>query len=642
MSYTYNLSGALIEQTYPSGRKIKNTFDTDGELESVKSQKSSNAALRTHASNFVRNSAGAITSMKLGNGLYETAKVNDRLQITELALGTTNLNANLWKVNFDYGTTNNNGNILSQTVNTGASTFVQTYQYDSLNRITEAKEVNGAQQTWKQNFGYDRFGNRTQFSQIVGSEQLQINNLTLPQIDAASNRFAAGQGYEYDSNGNLTKDAAQGQNFTFNGENKISEVKDSANNVIAIYFYDGNAKRVKKITVEEVVIFVYDANSRLIAEYSTKKVDDPKISYITRDHLGTPRVMTDYNRQVISRRDYMPFGETITASRSAAQKYGIEDNIRQGFTGYQKDKETGLDFAEARYYNSNHGKFTSVDPLLASGKGPNPQSFNRYVYCINRPLVAIDPSGLSYIIVLVDSERNAKIYLIGLNVGYMPFKASTKGQGGRTQMGGDTPFGLYKFSGTEGGNYDFRSERLGRPGAWGTGIITTTPTSVGEGSVARRSGIFIHGGGGSDPFAPTQGCNCLPSTLGCIKMYNQDVNTLIGYIKEGIKEGDPLDNIFVGDKDYLMKLAKEKDSRGKWKYPQLRTFFALDVRADARTAPVLKFQDFDPYAVDEPALDGDIEEDTDGSSALNEDDDEEYEGSDEVATQEYEQPHDYG
>jgi RHS repeat-associated protein len=62
---------------------------------------------------------------------------------------------------------------------------------------------------------------------------------------------------------------------------------------------------------------------------------------------------------------------------------------------FAKDLQaTGLDFAEARYYNGNHGRFTAVDPLLASGKSANPQTFNRYVYSMNRPLILTDPSGM--------------------------------------------------------------------------------------------------------------------------------------------------------------------------------------------------------------------------------------------------------
>ncbi|MBX3293415.1 MAG: HNH endonuclease, partial [Acidobacteria bacterium] len=66
----------------------------------------------------------------------------------------------------------------------------------------------------------------------------------------------------------------------------------------------------------------------------------------------------------------------------------------QKFTGYQKDEETQLDFAEARMYQNQHARFTAVDPLLASGKSANPQTFNRYVYVVNNPLIFVDPDGL--------------------------------------------------------------------------------------------------------------------------------------------------------------------------------------------------------------------------------------------------------
>jgi hypothetical protein len=53
-----------------------------------------------------------------------------------------------------------------------------------------------------------------------------------------------------------------------------------------------------------------------------------------------------------------------------------------------------LDFAQARYYANSQGRFTSPDPLLASGKAALPQSWNRYTYTLNNPLAFIDPSGL--------------------------------------------------------------------------------------------------------------------------------------------------------------------------------------------------------------------------------------------------------
>ena len=136
----------------------------------------------------------------------------------------------------------------------------------------------------------------------------------------------------------------------------------------------------------------------LAAEYSTAPPEaNPTTKWTVTDQLGSPRVLVNSLGEVVSRRDFMPFGEEITPDgthRTANLKYNFGDNIRQKFTGYQKDEETQLDFAEARMYQNLHGRFTAVDPLLASGKSANPQTFNRYVYVMNNPLIYTDPTGL--------------------------------------------------------------------------------------------------------------------------------------------------------------------------------------------------------------------------------------------------------
>jgi RHS repeat-associated protein len=133
--------------------------------------------------------------------------------------------------------------------------------------------------------------------------------------------------------------------------------------------------------------------------YLTQLKQTPQASYLTADHLGSPRVVTDEAGNVVSRHDYMAFGseasDTIgnVANRTTAQGYQQEDEIRKQYTGYERDDESGLDFAQARYYNSSHGRFTSVDPLTASANLKNPQTFNRYSYVLNSPYKFVDPLG---------------------------------------------------------------------------------------------------------------------------------------------------------------------------------------------------------------------------------------------------------
>jgi hypothetical protein len=102
-NYVYNLSGALIEEKYPSGRVVKNKLSQDGKLSQVQS-KNSTSGYGTYANAFTYNQAGAVTKMQLGNGHWETALFNDRMQITQMELGRLNNSQDLLKLEFKYNT----------------------------------------------------------------------------------------------------------------------------------------------------------------------------------------------------------------------------------------------------------------------------------------------------------------------------------------------------------------------------------------------------------------------------------------------------------------------------------------------------------------------------------------------------------
>lgn len=98
--------------------------------------------------------------------------------------------------------------------------------------------------------------------------------------------------------------------------------------------------------------------------------------------------------------------------RTTTQGYGATDNVRQKFTGYERDAETHLDYAQARYYANLHGRFTSPDPLFITGSRlGDPQSLNTYAYARNNPLKYTDPTGLD--VTLEGTEKEA--YINGLN-----------------------------------------------------------------------------------------------------------------------------------------------------------------------------------------------------------------------------------
>ncbi|MGB7068000.1 MAG: RHS repeat-associated core domain-containing protein, partial [Pyrinomonadaceae bacterium] len=339
----------------------------------------------------------------LGNGKWESAKYNSRLQPTEIALGKTQEATNLLRLEYDYGTSAlNNGSLRGQKITVptagGGSGFtaIQTYAYDSLNRLQSASETVGGSQTWKQTFTIDRYGNRrfdAANTSTLGSCPQTVCN---PTISTSNNRISS-SGYIFDANGSVTQDA-QGQRFGYDAENHQKEffvIGNSSSTPDATYQYDGEGRRVKKISSTETTVFVYNGTGQLVAEYSTALAQTQQVSYLTTDHLGSPRVTTNEDGLVTGRKDYSAFGEeSFSAQRTSSLGYTGGDELRKGYTGYEKDSESGLDFAQARYYNSTHGRYTSIDPLTASASIRNPQTFNRYSYVLNSPYKFTDPLGL--------------------------------------------------------------------------------------------------------------------------------------------------------------------------------------------------------------------------------------------------------
>jgi RHS repeat-associated protein len=185
-------------------------------------------------------------------------------------------------------------------------------------------------------------------------------------------------GKTYDSAGNLTVDGAV--NYAYDAENHLAKINRATG-----YKYDGEGRRVRKL-IGENIRFIYGIGGGLIVEFDgstgtlTKEyvsgggmmaVIEPTVGtrYTTADHLGSPRVVTSDAGSPVSRHDYKPFGVELgdgTTGRTTLQGYGASDGLRKQFTGYERDNETGetgLDYAQARYYSSVQGRFTSSDPF---------------------------------------------------------------------------------------------------------------------------------------------------------------------------------------------------------------------------------------------------------------------------------------
>ncbi|MFN8005049.1 MAG: RHS repeat-associated core domain-containing protein [Acidobacteriota bacterium] len=173
------------------------------------------------------------------------------------------------------------------------------------------------------------------------------------------------------------------------------------------YGYDGDGRRVRVTDNGTAVAYVYssvlgqsvlEANStgvqrayvyeggRVIAQQSL----DGQFYWLHTSHLGTARSMTDVNGTLVYKGQFDPYGQALSEWSAT----GNTNLNTKKFTGYERDAATGLDYANARMYNSHRGRFTRPDPKgLGSARRELPETLNRYAYANNDPVNHMDPTG---------------------------------------------------------------------------------------------------------------------------------------------------------------------------------------------------------------------------------------------------------
>jgi len=168
------------------------------------------------------------------------------------------------------------------------------------------------------------------------------------------------------------------------------------------YTYDASGRRIeKKYDYETITKYVYDGD-HCIAEYNAYNqlkrkyicgpaVDDPicmidtmtspaVTSYYHFDALGSVVTLTNSSGNTVEVYEYDVYGRPGASDANHPNRFM--------FTGREYDKETGLYYYRARYYNPQIGRFLQTDPVGYKA------GMNWYAYCINNPLSFMDPSGL--------------------------------------------------------------------------------------------------------------------------------------------------------------------------------------------------------------------------------------------------------
>jgi RHS repeat-associated protein len=376
LRYNYDNLNRLVNMTYPSGRVVSFTYDSNSEITGIDTDYQSSS--QNLLSNITYIPFGGIDQATFGNGLAFNQDYDLDYRLIRQQVGT------IYDRSMTYSDVNNIKNITNNTDNTKT----QNFSYDNLDRLTDA---NGDYGTFK--YGYDDNSNRTS----------EIKNGTLTSnynYQTASNRLndiagSKSDTYNYDNNGNTSN--KNGIAFAYDDTNRMSQAITGGS--IANYKYDGAGQRVVKQIGLTTTIYIFNQYGKLIAEadgngsilkeyiylgsqplaivaYQTTA----NIYYYHNDHLGTPQLLTDQVQGIVWRGDYEPFGEVNVPTNT------VDNPLR--FAGQYFDQETNLHYNYFRDYDPKTGRYVESDPIGLGG------GLNTFSYVGGNPIGRIDPLGL--------------------------------------------------------------------------------------------------------------------------------------------------------------------------------------------------------------------------------------------------------
>ena len=401
--YVYNNADQVTALVYPSGKRIRVNRDGRGRLAGLDSVNTMNVVLATYLSGVTYNTAGQVTGLNIGesvNAVRETYGYSTDGRQQPVSQSVTKGGSTLMSLTYGYQagagdsgantTAGNSGQLMTISGMVNGQARNQTFKYDNLGRLVKAGGWNSAT---NRRFVYDRWGNRTEVWDAV-SGGTRIQNIS---ASATTNRINTVNNvvYSYDASGNQTWDGAT--SYVYDGEGRIMSASGPGG--AASYMYDSSSRRVKKTIAGVTTVSVWEG-SQVIAEYNEATgallaeyvyAGDRLVAreqgsvrrYYHADRLST-RVITDATGNVLGTQDHLPFGEDAGVSG---------ETEKHRFTSYERDAETGTDYAVNRQHQNANGRFMQPDPL--AGDIANPQSLNRYSYSLNEPIDLTDPLGLS-------------------------------------------------------------------------------------------------------------------------------------------------------------------------------------------------------------------------------------------------------
>ena len=135
-----------------------------------------------------------------------------------------------------------------------------------------------------------------------------------------------------------------------------------------------------------VIEFVYDSNNSPI--YFTY---NNATYYYEKNMQGDIVAILDANGNIVVKYTYDIWGKLVSTTGTLADTLGVINPLR--YRGYYYDTETGLYYLQSRYYSPDLMRFISQDDAKLSNRQGQPLGSNLYTYCLNNPVMNVDPTG---------------------------------------------------------------------------------------------------------------------------------------------------------------------------------------------------------------------------------------------------------
>ncbi|HUI87937.1 MAG TPA: RHS repeat-associated core domain-containing protein [Anaerolineales bacterium] len=178
-----------------------------------------------------------------------------------------------------------------------------------------------------------------------------------------------------------TQNIAAEWSFAYDGDgNRTSQVYITGGNSTTTLYCMAGAYEVTGSSVKKYYSF---------ASMTIAVNDGSGLKYLLTDQLGSVVAVANSDGSLASQQRYMPFGQVRTDVTSPNPQSGYTDF---SYTG-QRNVSGGLGLMDyhARFYDNLIGRFISPDSVVPDSK--NSQSFNRYAYANNNPVLYDDPTG---------------------------------------------------------------------------------------------------------------------------------------------------------------------------------------------------------------------------------------------------------